>query len=512
MVTRRPRLRVESLRSGDSSAPPSSFIPVESVKEEAYALTSIFRSLQMEIHIQSPSVKTLAPRGQEIPRTLPVFGDSDLVGGKIVVAQDCSQSGRVTVSIEGAFQYVSPKLGKHFASSPSTEDSKLRHVFFSSSTVIPLSASSETGGSRSALNIRDAFVATVRRVERRPSLPSLTSTSGTRSFSFGFQLPRSSRSGEELPPTFSFSALMEGGMRNRAFAENAEVSYRVTALWEANNGSGDRIFLEAPILFQPDTDFSSLDALSMQPASWLEMPLRAERPIPFRCAITLPSPAAFPRSGSIPYFVVFTTTPRSSSLAKEIASDATVTVSLIRRITVNALHSGLPPTPPPSPLRVSDDSGYQSPVTPTSMSSKLLKRVVKSAPPIMVRTPSQEIIDREPSSYVPPNIPPDMRHKPLPPPPSDALQPAKSFSETRTLQTDVSIGFPKRPRASRSDRNSSTESHTALPDGLYKGRMNLNKYMIPGIDWAGLTVKYYLEVSVLVGGDDVRARVPIRLC
>lgn len=28
-----------------------------------------------------------------------------------------------------------------------------------------------------------------------------------------------------------------------------------------------------------------------------------------------------------------------------------------------------------------------------------------------------------------------------------------------------------------------------MPDGLYKGRMQLNKSMLPSIDWAGLSVK-----------------------
>lgn len=44
--------------------------------------------------------------------------------------------------------------------------------------------------------------------------------------------------------------------------------------------------LEAPVLFQPDIDFQSVDGSAMEPQSWLEMPLMSERPIPFHCAVS----------------------------------------------------------------------------------------------------------------------------------------------------------------------------------------------------------------------------------
>jgi hypothetical protein len=44
--------------------------------------------------------------------------------------------------------------------------------------------------------------------------------------------------------------------------------------------------LEAPILIQPDTDWSSLDGLSIEPEAWLEVPLKSERPLPFQCAVS----------------------------------------------------------------------------------------------------------------------------------------------------------------------------------------------------------------------------------
>lgn len=48
--------------------------------------------------------------------------------------------------------------------------------------------------------------------------------------------------------------------------------------------------LEVPILLQPDTDFQSMDATRISPDSWLEMPLKSERRMPVRCAVSLSCP------------------------------------------------------------------------------------------------------------------------------------------------------------------------------------------------------------------------------
>lgn len=40
-----------------------------------------------------------------------------------------------------------------------------------------------------------------------------------------------------------------------------------------------------PFLVHPDTDFQSLDAGSPTDESWLELPLKSDRPIPVRCAV-----------------------------------------------------------------------------------------------------------------------------------------------------------------------------------------------------------------------------------
>lgn len=206
---------------------------------------------------------------------------------------------------------------------------------------------------------------------------------------------------------------------------------------------------------------------------------------------------------------MFTTTPRSSALAKEIAADATISVSLLRQVTITET-SALPPTPPITPSS-SSESSIEIP------RSKLLKRVVKSAQPRMLRT-ARGLEDLA-------ELPPPIIDKPLP-----RLPTQTAFSESCTLQNSMCIGFPKRPRH-RCDSQShpSLDAYASLPDGLHKGKIHLSKDMLPCIDWSGVSVKvrtsgppvdtrltnrdsqYYLEVSVLIGQDDLRARIPIRI-
>ncbi|KII87629.1 hypothetical protein PLICRDRAFT_642508 [Plicaturopsis crispa FD-325 SS-3] len=462
------------------------------------------RSLQMEMHINSPHVKVLPETDKTGTRSLPIFSDHDRIGGQVVLDPSCSQSGRLTVSIEGTFSYTpeaSSSGERRHVSSPRMQ----RHTFFSSATVIPITPA-DSGTTMSSLR---ESLQRVRRpsLTKKPSLQSLKSAAPSpqspRFYSFGFDLPRSYKKGEELPPTFSSKACAESD-RGRPIVDSTEIEYKVTALWEASDGAENRGILEAPILIQTDPDFQSLDASSQKPEAWLEMPLKSDRPIPFKCAITLPSTVVFSRSNAIPYFVVFTTHPRSSSLAREIASDATVAVTLLRQVTLS-VPAEAPPTPPqtpPSSGRESEEFEVPAPLLRSRTSrTKLLDRVVRSASPILSRgprTPDARTADDE--------FFPRTKNKPLPP------LPIASFSETRTLLTDVCIGFPKRPRRGGSDdSHASVQDQLSLPDGLYKGRVQLNKSMIRAIDWPGVRVKYYLDVSVLFGQDDLRARIPIQI-
>lgn len=164
--------------------------------------------------------------------------------------------------------------------------------------------------------------------------------------------------------------------------------------------------------------------------------------------------------------MVFTTKPQCAVLAREIAADATIAVSLVRKVTIKPQ---LPPIPPDT-TQLNDDSDSPSGPFPTSR-TKLLKRAARMVATAVVRVPKSR---EEPFLAA-------VRYKPLP------ELPQVSFSETHTVQTQVSVGFPKRPRHSNDPDGS--ECHAYLPDGLYKGKFRLSKDMIPGVDWLGVSVK-----------------------
>ncbi|GBE83878.1 hypothetical protein SCP_0509350 [Sparassis crispa] len=497
MLPRRPRLGLDlplTRTRKRSDAAPSSYTPVKervpSLHEDhPYVHTSVFRRGQIEIHVRSPYTKVVK-QGQESSRYLPVFSENSKVEGTVVLDVGAATRGRLTISIEGAFVFLSPhmKVGDHSVDVHRT--SAHRHVFFLSSVVAPVTA---MDNQRSSSSLREAFASSVRpRRERRPSQTDIRLN--LKHFPFSFDLPHSTRAGEELPPTFSSVVMGQTGTHSRAYVERAEVAYKIVATWEPMK-ENDHISLEAPILFEPDTDFQSLDGLELERESWLEKPLDSDRPIPFTCAVALPDPPSFSRSGTIPYFVVFTTTPRSTTLAHEIIADATVAVSLVRQITIDGppVASSLSLSPTSRTSRSSGEPDLPSPAPPR----RLFKRAVKSAPPILMRTP------------------PGPKRLGVPPPPDKPLPrlPGEWLSETRTLQTDVSVGFPKRPRmrVEPHQRHPSLSAHNALPDGLYKGKIQLDKHMLPAFKWTGLSIKYFLDVSVAFGQDAVRGRVPIRL-
>ena len=204
--------------------------------------------------------------------------------------------------------------------------------------------------------------------------------------------------------------------------------------------------------------------------------------------ITLPNPASFSKNSQIPFFVVFTTQPRSKALCREIAADATIAVSLIRKVTVNIQRPCTIVSPPYS-APVTHQKGHGPPSAWTtgsnfeegdsrSAAATILKRI-RSTPPRLMKS----------SSYT------DLRsafsvNKELPALPPPSPPGAVAYTEARTLQTRMSIGFPKRPRsACAPDEHPSLEAHAALPDGLHKGKVILNPQLLPSIDWAGLNVK-----------------------
>jgi hypothetical protein len=207
--------------------------------------------------------------------------------------------------------------------------------------------------------------------------------------------------------------------------------------------------------------------------------------------VTLPNPASFSKNGQIPFFVVFTTQPRSKALCREIAADATIAVSLLRKVAVNiqrpctivspsysasAIHQKGQGPPSAWTMGFNSEEGDSR-----STATTILKRMVKSTPQRPRLMKSSSYNDLSSASSV---------NKELPPLPSPSPPGAVAYTEARTLQTQMSIGFPKRPRsACAPDEHPSLEAHTALPDGLYKGKMDLNPQLLPSIDWGGLNVK-----------------------
>ena len=203
--------------------------------------------------------------------------------------------------------------------------------------------------------------------------------------------------------------------------------------------------------------------------------------------ITIPDPASFSKNGKIPFFVVFTTQPRSRSLCREIAADATIAVSLLRKVTVNIERPctivsrpySVPVTQQKGPPSAWNMGSNPEEVDSRPTATGILKRMVKSAPPRLMKSSSCNDI-RLASSI----------NKGLPPLPPLSPTGAVAYTETRMLQTRMSIGFPKRPRsACAPDEHPSLEAHTALPDGLYRGEVRLNPQLLPSIDWAGLNIK-----------------------
>ncbi|PCH35381.1 hypothetical protein WOLCODRAFT_139875 [Wolfiporia cocos MD-104 SS10] len=503
---RRSRFDSITSRKRSGSTPPSrhapsSYVPVEP-QEELNLLphVSVFRNTtQMELHVRSSSVKMTRPPGYEVARSLPVFDVHNKVEGTVLLDTGlCSNPGRLTITMEGSFVYISPPTDHSGMPAKAGPSSMHRHTFLRESKALPVEGAVTPKRSSSSLREAIASVRPRNRTERRPSQ---TNISGPlRLFPFSFDAPLPNRREEELPPTFCSVTEGLSGVRVRAAVERFEVAYKLIATWESTAGDDQR-GVEAPIIFEPECDFESFDGRSMEHEAWVEMPLHPDRPVPFKCAVALPDVPTFGRTASIPYYVVFTTTPRSPSLARDIFTDATITVSLTRQVNMDA-----PPGSPSSQSVVSAGS----PSSASSLSSsedgpsssilahktRLMRRVVSSAPPILSRRQP-----KLPIQQLPPLGMAEVEHAP------------QGFSETRALYRDVYAGFPKRPklRVEPGQKHPSLSALAQLPDGLYKSKLQLSRSLMPSIDWADLSVKYYLEVSVLFGQDESRARIPIRI-
>jgi hypothetical protein len=88
------------------------------------------------------------------------------------------------------------------------------------------------------MTLRETLANTVRPKPWRVRSNSVMSNDGRppNLYPFKFDIPQVQR-GQEMPPSFKLSSVMGNPNDGTARAEDAEVSYTITALWEANDGS-----------------------------------------------------------------------------------------------------------------------------------------------------------------------------------------------------------------------------------------------------------------------------------
>ncbi|KAJ7064975.1 hypothetical protein C8F01DRAFT_783906 [Mycena amicta] len=441
----------------------------------SYSGVSSFRSPQLEVLLYSPHV-TREPTSWATNRTVPVYGDHDTVSGKIIIDPGC-RLGRISLTLTGTFSArLRVEDGKKNLND-STPTESMRHIFFYASRTIDVSSDSAPS---SPSSLRSVF--------RRKSRVS-TADFETRTLPFAFDLAQS-HPGKMLPSTFSSSGLT---------SMPVDLSYLLMVTWEPSRLTYKSTVLNIPIVVQSDPDFHSIDGSPEKQGSWLEIPLKTQRPVPVRCAITLPSSLAFSRASSIPFFVVFTTTPRSPSLAREVATDATISISVTSQFCYKE--------EPAHPSMIDTMTSVQST---DSRSTRMKRRVVqrmRSATTFWsTRSVDLDARDSVISSII--SEPPQRKSRPPPRLPS----PPPTFSDTQLVHKTMSIGFPKRPRQSTNGKNHpSLEAHRSLPDGLFKGKIPLNPDMLPSINWGGISLKYFFNISVLMGQDEWNARVLLRI-
>ncbi|KAJ7765341.1 hypothetical protein B0H16DRAFT_1310164, partial [Mycena metata] len=418
------------------------------------------RSPEFEVLVYSPQVN-VEPLSFSWPtsRTLPVYGVHDSVSGKIIIDPSC-RSGRLVIS--GAFS--TQRDPEKFV--PNRRLGRQKQIFLLASTVIQVADLGSVSSRKSIFTGRS-------RNGRAPSTLSLFERE-TRTFPFKFDFGQSQKSGEILPATVTPSPSKSTAI---------EVSYQLTVVWEPLKLTQEPSLLTIPVIVQVDTDLHSLDGPPESQDSWIEIPLRSPRPVPVQCAVTLPSSLTFSRTSSIPFFVVFTTTPRSPNLAREIAADASISVSVSSQICVTEATA------------IPTASATDSVLSNRSLESRHSRFKTK-------------IIRRLRSNASVASFQSTESHNPLP-----VSSPRPAFCDIQTVYTGISIGFPKRPRHRASDKKThpSLEEHRSLPDGLYKGKIPLNREILASINWGGISVKYFFEVSVLMGQDELRAKILLQI-
>ncbi|CAK5282916.1 unnamed protein product [Mycena citricolor] len=458
-----------------------------------YSRVSSFRSPEMEVLLYSPEVSSMeiaAWPGRT--RVVPAYAEQDIVTGKVLLNRSC-RAGRLTLTLSGTFTSIPGVKNVDKLVSNSAPAQKKR-LFFSTSKVIDVISES-----RGSTLLRQS-----RAVEAE-----------TRTFPFAFDLGKCQKPGHLLPASFCSSL---------AASMVTEVSYELCVYWEPSKATLPIAQLSIPFLLQREPEFQSENA--PPPNSWIEIPLKSHRPVPVKCAVTLPTSLNFSRSSNIPFFVVFTTSPRSSHLAREIATDATVSVTLTSEFFC-ADDPGLA-GPSMAPTHARDSSSGTEPGTfqsesssmmsgADSRSSRFIKRIRSSASLFSSSNSSYSTAESQTSTMMSTKTKTRSRmgsakgpvrvSKPLPPIPDGP------DTQPTTMYNAISIGFPKRPRhrLSEGKAHPSLDAQRSLPDGLFKDKIPLAADMLPSFNWGGVSLKYFFEVSVLVGQDELQAKILLRI-
>jgi hypothetical protein len=191
---------------------------------------TISRSVQLELQLFSPKLKLKDDNRGPVAS----FSFDDKVSGKVLLDGSCHHTGRLSVTVslsassvcspkftlyqlEGTFYYEKSRaeVEKSTLSSPS-----YKHVFLTSTTCINVCPANDVP----MLSFQNTFL------RRRPSVSCLCQRgsrgSQKRVFPFSFEFPRSCRTGEELPSSFSSLGAVE------PVAKPYAVEYKIMAYWE----------------------------------------------------------------------------------------------------------------------------------------------------------------------------------------------------------------------------------------------------------------------------------------
>jgi hypothetical protein len=239
---------------------------------------------------------------------------------------------------------------------------------------------------------------------------------------------------------------------------------------------------------------------------------------PLLSQLTLPNPPIFARDSDSFFFVAFATNPSSGSkeLSSTIATSAKISLTISctyrfdsRRAAAHSSRAGdvNPPfstaahakeeaiwkwqEPPSSPLKRRSSSRKGSQWDTVGSHSTTIRRVTgesiagtsrPTSPPVQAE--GAEGKDEKPLPTLPPPTPvsddgaPRAISTPLP---MGGFKEDKEGERMIVLLSTSRTGFPHRPKVKPDQTN--------LPEGLWKGQLNYQWWMIPTVDCAGLEVK-----------------------